>query len=232
MSINGSFLSLHSARFKAGAARTASGEGSPTGSVIFLGGTDADYPISGIPERRKTECHWLAAWKDEAEVDRFLASPTAHLPRLGEADNVWSLKLAPYMQRGADVLPLVPNSTRPEADEPIVIITSIGTYSGEADAIAASQRASQARESLLRADGLMHELLLVPYPPWATDLFTVTMWRSERAAQAWAYRTDAHRSAMDFYKTTGEKPRVSFTRCRICASAGERQPRDLVGGSG
>ena len=219
MSLNGSFLSLHSARFSTEPRRAAPGEEAPIRSTIFLSGTDAEYPESGIPERRRRECHWLGVWKEEAEVDRFLSSPETHIPRLADAESFWGLKLIPYMRRGAEIFPLELHSTKPHRDEPIVIITSIGPYSREIDAATAGQRASHARETLSRTDGLMHELVLIPYPP--ADLFTITAWRSERAAQAWAYKGESHRSAMDFYKTASEKTRVSFTRCLIGASFGD-----------
>lgn len=224
MALRGNFLSLHSARFNAEPRRAAPGEEAPTGSAIFLGGTDAEYPASGIPERRKREWHWLGVWKDEAEVDRFLSSPKTHLPRLADAESSWGLKLIPYMRRGAEIFPIEPHSTRPHRDEPIVIITSIGPYSREIEAATAGQRASYARQSLSRTDGLMHELVLIPYPP--TDLFTITAWRNEHAAQVWAYKGESHRGAMDFHRAASEKTRVSFTRCLIGASFGDWQHRD------
>lgn len=224
MSLHGSFLSLHSARFSTEPRRAAPGEDAPVHSTIFLGGTDAEYPESGIPDRRRKQCHWLGVWKDEAEVDCFLSSPETHIPRLADAESFWGLKLIPYMRRGADIFPLELHGTRPHRDEPIVIITSIGPYSREIDIAAAGQRARSARETLSGTDGLMHELVLIPYPP--ADLFTVTAWTSERVAQAWAYRSEAHRSAIDLHKTASEKARVSFTRCRIGATHGDWEHRN------
>lgn len=215
-----SFLSFCSARYEPSMRRTPVGEQALEGSTVFFGGTDADYPSDGIPQRRKTECHWLAVWSDEGAVDRFLSSPSTYLPQLGGAQNVCGMKLIPYMQRGSEILALNVHHARPKPDDPIAIITSIGPYASESDVITASQKASAARESLASADGLIQEHLLIPYPPLATDLFTITVWRSERAAQAWAYRTDSHRGAMEFYKTASEKPRVSFTRCIIGSSFG------------
>lgn len=226
MNLGGSFLSLYSARFSAEPRRAAAGEEAPTGSTSFLSGTDAEYPESGIPERRKKECHWLGVWNDEAELDRFLLTPRTHIPRLSDAESSWGLKLIPYMRRGAEILPLDPHRSRPRFDEPIVIITSIGPYTREADVATAGQSAKCARETLPRADGLMHELIMIPYPP--IDLFTITAWRSEAAAQAWAYKGQSHRIAMDFHKTASERARVSFTRCLIGASFGD-WPHTAVG---
>lgn len=228
----GSFLSLCSARFNAPMRRTPAGEQAPDGSTVFFGGTDAEYPPTGIPQRRKTECHWLAIWTDEKDVDRFLSSPATHLPQLAGAEAVCGLKLIPYMRRGAEIFALDVHHTRPKPDEPVAIITSIGPYTAESDALDAGKRASVARQSLARADGLTQEFLMIPFPPMATDLFTITAWRSERAAQAWAYRTDSHRGAMEFYKTASEKPRVSFTRCMIGDSFGDWQKSDRAGTGG
>ena len=224
MTFRGSFLSLQSARFKAEPRRAAPGEEAPTGCATFLGGTDADYPASGIPERRKREWHWLGIWQDEAEVDHFFSSPKTHLPRLVEAESSWGLKLIPYMRRGTEIFPLEPHAARPHRDEPIVVITSIGPYSREVDVATAGQHASYARQSLSQTDGLLHELMLIPYPP--TDLFTITAWRNENAALAWAYKGESHRGARDFHRTASEKARVSFTRCRIGASFGDWQHHD------
>lgn len=224
MSLSGSFLSLHSARFSAEPRRAVPGEEAPARSTIFLSGTDAEYPESGIPERRKRECHWLGVWNEQEEVDRFLSSPTAHIPRLADAESFWGLKLIPYMRRGAEIFPLELHGARPLRDESIVIITSIGPYSSYSDVAVAGQRARRARQTLSQTDGLMHELVLIPYPP--TDLFTITAWRNEHAAQAWAYRGESHRSAVDFHKTASETARVSFTRCLIGASFGDWQHRD------
>jgi len=219
MSPNGSFLSLHSARFSSEPRRAAKGEDAPASSPFFLSGTEADYPDSGVPERRKKQCHWLGVWNDETEIDRFLSSVETHIPRLRDAETFWGLKLIPYMRRGAEIFPLEVGETKPQREEPIVIITSIGPYSREIDAAVAGQRASRARGTLFQTDGLLQELVLIPYPP--ADLFTVTAWANERAAQAWAYRSESHRSAINFHKTTSEQARVSFTRCRIDATFGD-----------
>jgi heme-degrading monooxygenase HmoA len=216
-----SFLSLCSARYESLPGRAPVGEQAPQGSAVFVAGTDAEYPASGIPQRRKTERHWLAVWSDEGAVDRFLSSPATYLSQLDGAHDVCGLKLIPYMQRGAEILALDVHRTRPKPDEAIAIITSIGPYTSESDVIAAGQKARAARQSLAHADGLTRELLLIPYPLMATDLFTVTAWSSERAAQAWAYRTDSHRAAIDFHKTASEKARVSFTRCIVGGSFGD-----------
>lgn len=217
------FLTVCSARYELPVKPTPDPEQAQGGSVVFFGGTDADYPSNGIPQRRKSERHWLGVWRDERDVSRFFSSPTTHLPQLAEAQDAWGLKLIPYMRRGAEIIALDVHHARPAPEDPVAIITSIGSYASESDVLAAGQKASAARQSLVQADGLMQELLLIPYPPMATDLFTITVWRSERAAQAWAYRGDTHRHAMEFYKTTTEKPRVSFTRCTIDDSFGAWQ---------
>lgn len=201
-------------------------EGAPAESLAWFAGTDAEILESGMLDRRSIECHWLSAWKNESEVDAFWSDPTTHVPILGTASELWRLKLVPYMRRGADILPVAPRHTKLQSDEPIVIITTIGPYSREEDALTAFHRAHSSRSSLVQAEGLLHEMLLIPYPPMATDLFTITIWRNERAAQAWAYRTDSHRAAMEFYKAGGEKPRVSFTRCLIERSEGGWRGRE------
>jgi hypothetical protein len=216
-----SFLSLCSARYELPPARPPVTEQHSNGCAASVSGTDADYPESGVPQRRKAQRHWLAVWRTEEDVDRFMSSPTAHLPELAGAHRVAGLKLLPYMQRGAEVLPLAFDRVRPRPDQPVAIITSIGPYASESDAIAAGQRASLARQSLSDAAGLTRELLIIPFPPMATDLFTVTTWRNEPAAQEWAYRGSSHGSAMAFYKDTHEKARVSFTRCLIAGAFGD-----------
>src|SRR5205085_11462075 len=134
-------------------------------------GSDADYPANGLPQRRKTEFHWLGTWAREADLDRFLQSPATYLPQLAEAKAVCALKLVPYLRRGAGILPSDVHPIRPRPDEPVVVVTSIGTYASEPDAIAASQVAAMSRKSLSDADGLLHELLLLPFSPAALDLF-------------------------------------------------------------
>jgi len=221
------FLTVCSARFELSVKQPPFAEEAQRDCVVFFGGTDADYPMNGIPQRRKAERHWLGVWRDERDVDRFFSSPTTHLPQLAGAHDVRGLKLIPYMRRGTEIFALDVHHTRPMPEEPVAIITSIGYYASESDVMAAGQKASAARESLAQADGLIHELLLIPHPPMATDFFTITVWRNERAAQAWAYRSEAHRQAMEFYKTASEKPRVSFTRCLIGGSFGDWQKSGL-----
>jgi hypothetical protein len=215
-----SFLSLCSATFGPGAARLPTAEQPPAGSTALFAGTDIDYPPGGLPQRRKSKRHWLAAWDTEEAADGFMSSPATYFPELAGAEDMFALKLIPYMQRGAEILRLQLGA-RPKPDEPIVIITSIGAYASEPDAIAASSHASLARESLGETDGLARDLLLFPFGAMATDLFTITAWKNEAAAQAWAYRTTAHRGAMAFYKSAADKPRVSFTRCVIAHSFGD-----------
>ncbi len=219
MTLNSSFLSLHSARFSSEPRRATKGEDAPSGSPFFLSGTEAEYPESGIPERRKKQYHWLGVWNDEAEVDGFFSSVQAHIPRLSDPESFWGLKLIPYMRRGAEIFSIEVSETKPAREEPTVIITSLGPYSREIDAAVVGQRASYARGTLSQTDGLLQELVLIPFSP--TDLCTVAAWANERAAQAWAYRSESHRSAIDFHKTTSEKARVSFTRCRIDATFGD-----------
>lgn len=216
-----SFLTLCSARYGQAAARSPVTEHLPIGCTALIRGTDADYPESGLPQRRKAQRHWLAVWRAEEDADRFMSSPTALLPELAGAQQIAALKLLPYMQRGADVLPVAFDRVRPPPDRPVAIITSIGPYASESDAVAAGQRASFARQSLTEAAGLTRELLIIPFPPVATDLFTVTTWQSEPAAQTWAYRGARHRDAMAFYNDAQEKARVSFTRCLIAGSMGD-----------
>lgn len=192
----------------------------PSGCAYFVAGTDADYPPAGLPQRRRTEYHWLGAWQDEGGLDAFLASPSSHIPQLDGAHAVRCLKLVPYMRRGHELWTTDVLAERPAADEPIAIISSIGSYQTEVDAIAASAHFHAARSSLADTEGLQQELLILPFPPVATDLFTITTWHNEAAARDWAYRGEAHRGATDYYKSAVEQPRVSFTRCRIAASLG------------
>lgn len=215
------FLTLCSARFVQAPARSPVTEHLPVGCTALISGTDADYPESGLPQRRKAQRHWLAVWRAEEDADRFMSSPSSFLPELAAAQQIAALKLLPYMQRGADVLPVAFHRVRPPPDRPVAIITSIGPYESESDAVAAGQRACFARQSLTEAAGLTRELLVIPFPPAATDLFTVTTWQNEPAAQTWAYRGARHRDAMTFYNDTQEKARVSFTRCLIAGSMGD-----------
>jgi len=212
----GNFLSICSAQCESTAR-----DQPPAGSTLFFGGTDAEYQPSGIPQRRKAHRIWLSVWNDEQALDRFIASPASVLPQLEEARDVRALKLVPYLRRGAEVLPVEAHAIRPGPDEPIAIVTSLGLYASPAEALAFGQKGGAARESLARADGLLREHVLIPFPPMTTDLYTVTTWRSESAAQAWAYRGDAHRAAKDFYNSATEQPRVSFVRCVIAGSFGE-----------
>lgn len=138
----GSFLSIFSARYELPSSRTPVGEQPPHDGAVFFSGTDAEYPVTGIPQRRKTERHWLAVWSDEGDVDRFLSSPATYLPQLDGAHDVWGLKLIPYMRRGTEILVLDVHHTRPKPDEPVAIITSIGPYASESDVIAAGQKAN------------------------------------------------------------------------------------------
>lgn len=218
---DGSFITFHSARFEAGAEpKKGEDENVPPGATTWVNGTDAVYPATGIPERRKTQRYWFAVWQGEADADRFLSAPSKHVPSLMRAADVRGLKLAPYLHRGAQIAPFAVHKSKPGREEPIVVVTTIGQYSREEDILAAGQRANIARNGLLHADGMLHEMLLVPYPPHATDLFTITVWRDEGAVQRWAYRSESHREAMDFYSSTSEKPRLSFTRFLIKTSIG------------
>jgi hypothetical protein len=217
------FLSLCSARFASPVKLAGSAPAQDGGRADAFFGSDADYAANGAPQRRRAEFHWLGAWREEAGIDRFLASPASYLPPLQDAEFTCGLKLVPYLKRGADVLPVDAHPLRPGPDAPIAIVTSIGTYASEAEVVAAGQAASFSRRSLEAADGMLQELLLIPFPPATLELFTVTAWRNEAAARDWAYRTDAHRGAMAFYKSASEQPRVSFTRCLIAGSFGDWQ---------
>lgn len=147
-----------------------------------------------------------------------------------EADEVWSGVLQPFRHYGEanfvnqsepgpcyDV-----TQTPPGPGVPIVILTSVGWKPGaDKDRIAEFSRGvAGVRISMTAVDGL-HSQQTFSFPgglEW--DGLTVTFWRDQAAAMAWAYGGGLHKAQVKQQREAPFGDRTSFTRCVVLESSG------------
>ncbi len=226
------YASLHLARFDrlrpAGPANT---EAMPGALFVGLG---ADSRAAGTDPAAQEAFKFLllGLHADLASAEHALHASQAVAPWWEQAAETWSAVLQPfrhigesnYLDRAAGGPLFADMGPPPAADEPIVVVTSIGwrmdagfdpervrAVGNGVSAIRAGMTAVpglHSQQSFFFAGGVEH------------DPTTVTTWRSFDAMRAWAYGPGVHRMYLDRHKAQAMAERTAFTRCRIVRSRG------------
>jgi len=100
-------------------------------------------------------------------------------------------------------------SKRPDADAPVLVMTSLGIGDPSDGLIAFGQGVTAVRAAFADNPAVSMDANMLPDIPMI-DGPTLTLWRSEQEMMQSAYRTDPHRSAMEM--RNGAMARASFTR--------------------
>lgn len=151
-------------------------------------------------------------------------------PWLTEAKETCSLLLRPFRHFGeANFLgPAGPVLTVENAEHdkhsPLVIVTSAGWDSAEGEAleriIRFSEHVSAVRISMGGTAGLLAQHSFGFAGGLATDGITVTFWRDQASAMAFAYGPGLHRSQVKVQREELYGDRTSFTRFAVLHSEG------------
>jgi hypothetical protein len=196
--------------------------------VHWLGGTDTHWSPHGHARADLTRCLWLGLWADAERAADAVRRADDWLPGRRDAAAHWSVALQPYLSRGevnwhagATLGPVCePAPARPGKEQPIVTVTSFGLSTGRDSFRAFGERLYAARESLRAAPGQRAEFELNAIAPAFSDPCTVTLWRCEADAMAWAYAQAPHRPSMEWAQAGRIFERSSFTRATVVAESG------------
>jgi hypothetical protein len=103
----------------------------------------------------------------------------------------------------------------------------IGPDFDRSRAIDFTHRSRAVREVATVADGNLARQIFYPHIPGG-DPATLTIWQSDAAMTAFAYRSGLHREMIERHKSIGMLDRTSFTRLRPIRTAGTWEGRDPV----
>jgi hypothetical protein len=167
----------------------------------------------------------------EASADGLLADVAAVAPWLDEADERWSAVLAPYRTKGTSnlVAPAAPDRlfnplvAAPPPGTPMVVLTTAGWNRDGLDMARVQDFGTgtgAVRVSMTAVPGLrsQHSFSFPGVLAW--DPFTLSFWRDEASAVAFAHRQPSHRRQMDRHRATRNADRLSFSRLTVLRSAG------------
>jgi hypothetical protein len=180
-------------------------------------------PLGGglLPRPQLGRVGLIAAWEDDAALDRFLEShPLARQLRGG-----WHVRLEPLRVSGAWAgLRGLPTRERPVEDgEPVAVLT-LGQL--RLRRTAAFLQASSRAESLAVSDPAVLEATGLARPPRLVATFS--LWRTAAAMRAYAYGEtgEGHRGAIRAHAARSFHHESAFLRFRPYAAQGVWNGRD------
>jgi hypothetical protein len=170
-----------------------------------------------------------------SSAERFADDCMAIAPWLSGAVEQWSAVLQPFRHKGRSnhLNPSEPGSIFDSLAAPVapfVVVTSVGwnTDDGFDPARPADFGAgtNAVRMAMTAVEGL-HSQQTFFFPGLLVhDPITVTFWRDDASARAFAYEHGSHRRQLDRYHATKNADRTSFTRFAVLASKGTWYGRD------
>lgn len=179
----------------------------------------------------------LGLYRSAAAAEAALQSRLQFMPFLAEAVEAWHGLLLPVMHRGAcNHL----ERGRPEmvfdacAQDPggiCMVVTTAGFEFGPGlkieRVIDFRRNVDLANAWMGKAEGCLASQVFTPHTV-GDDGVTLSIWRNDAAMLAAAYRPGGHRAQLDRHNAEPMMDRSSFTRCRILASHGAWDGRDLA----
>jgi hypothetical protein len=221
-------LTFHALRHRAAIDDDGEFELPALGGVRWVGGTETHWSSDGRARADLSCSLWLGLWADADQAADAVRRADQWLPQARDVAAHGSVALQPYLSRGdvnwhaGAALGAVcePSGARPTQEQPIVTLTNFGISAGRDSFRAFGERLHAARESLRAALGQRAEFELNAIVPAFSDPCTVTLWRSEADAMAWAYAQAPHRPAMDWAQAGRIFERSSFTRATVLTECG------------
>jgi heme-degrading monooxygenase HmoA len=178
-----------------------------------------------LPPRRLGPVGLIAAWEDDAALDRFSESHP-HAARLADG---WEVRLQPLRVSGSWAgMPGLPARALPVDDEEPVGILTLGRL--RLLRTAAFRRSAAPAESEAIEDGALLAGTGLARPPRLVATFS--LWRSAAAMRDYAYdQGGAHRAAIAAHRARPFHHESAFVRFRPYASAGSWNGGDPLAGS-
>jgi hypothetical protein len=162
----------------------------------------------------------IAAWEDEASLDRFLASH----PLAARLAGGWQVRLQPLRVSGAwpEVPDLLERQQPVDDSEPVVVLTIGRTKPWRLPPFLRAAAAAEA--DIVKEPGLLATTGFGRLPRLVS---TFSVWRSAAEMRDYAYReAGAHRAAVAADKAHPFHFSSAFIRFRPLASSGEWNGRD------
>ena len=209
---------------------------SPAGAVSWKIGADGAAADDGTRLPSELWCG-VGLYPQRADAETALAEPGRFLPFLGEAAEAWHALLVPIAHRGEcnhldrDKPGLVLEAHGEDPGGPLVVMTTAGFDLGPqldmARVVDFRRNVDQVRQAVSQAEGNVARQVFAPHTV-GDDGVTITIWQSDAAMSAFAYRPGEHRDRIDRYKREQTADRTSFTRLRAVRTSGTWDGRDPV----
>jgi hypothetical protein len=177
-------------------------------------------------------------YASRAAADAVFTAPADHLPFLGDTVEAYHALVQPWSHRGKVNWrgPLLENATLatalPDPGGPLMVLTSAGYDApGPADRPRIVTFIAEVDRVLEFYATLPDNLRRAVYSGGGVDGhdgMTVSLWRSDAAMMAAAYKPGHHKTQMAYQRDVGHFDHSSFTRARILASKGSWDGGDPV----
>lgn len=237
------WMTIHRLRFDQPVDAKSGGVSEPVGAALALIGPDSRLDASGL--RGSSSAVWggICFYEDRAAAETAMDDPQT-IPACGHAVEAWHGLLCPISHRGEtawfgaleNANCFVPAGRDDDPGGRLVVLTSAGfndlppdqllddmprrmDFSRNVDRVVAWYATLPA--NLARANFHLRAMGHV-------DGLTVSVWSSDEAMIAAAYKLGVHRTQIDRYRTEQTADRSSFTRARLIRSKGTWEGIALV----
>jgi hypothetical protein len=212
----------------------------------FAGPKGADawrfYPAcplgeDGLPTFVSDEWGGFGIYPTREAAEEVFQDPEAHLGFLDKASEAFHALLSPYAHRGAvnwrgNVLENTCLAVGSDPGGPLMVLTSAGYANpGPGDLPRMKKFVHEVRQILSYYSTLSENVRNAVFSGARVDGgdgVTTTLWKSDEAMMAAAYKTGHHRAQIDYHRDAALFDRSSFTRARIVASRGTWDGTDPV----
>jgi hypothetical protein len=229
------WLTVHRVRFDRPVDAKTGGIAGPARAALTLIGPDSRLDASGLRESFSDVWGGIAFYEDRAAAEAALDDP-ATLPDCAAAVEAWHGLLCPISHRGEtawfgdlkDADRFVPAGRDHDPGGRLVVLTSAGFNDLPRDQLMADM--PRRIDFLRNVDRVVDWYATLPTnlaranfsvrAMGHIDGLTVSVWESDEAMTAAAYKPGVHRVQIDRYKTEHTADRSSFTRCRLLQAKG------------
>jgi hypothetical protein len=191
----------------------------------------------GLPTFVSDEWGGFGIYRSREAAEEVFENPQDHLGFLGEATEAFHALLSPYAHRGAvnwrgTVLEDTSIAAGADPGGPLMVLTSAGYANpGPNDLPRMKKFVHEVRQILDYYSTLSDNVRNAVFSGARVDGgdgVTVSVWKSDEAMMAGAYKTGHHRAQIDYHRHASLFDRSSFTRTRIVASRGTWNGTDPV----
>ena len=173
----------------------------------------------------------MATFETEAAARAFYDDPQAQLPFLNEAETFWTALAIPFAHRGTVKWRDAPETDaalrvcRDPVEGTLAVVTSAGFNPDSTVPMARRQEFARGVDAVLRgygeAPGNIYRDTVNGAGVDGRDGITLSLWESDQAMMAAAYKPGVHRGLMDGHFADAMFDRSSFSRLRVQQTSGD-----------